>query len=475
MLMPGRRDRGNPQEIFMAPAHRHPSLLEGPVGAHLQRLALPMVWGILATMSFNVVDTFFVAQLGSAPLAAMSFSFPVVMVINSFAIGLGAGTSSAVARAYGAGDYARVRRLVTDASLLALLIAVAISALGLATIKPLFRLLGAHEDMLPLIAEYMVPWYLGATFAVVPMVALSALRAIGNSAITGRIMVAVALFNLILDPLLIFGLLGFPRLELQGAALSTVIARGVSFVVAFYFLVRREHLLAAPQWQLSRLLDSWRSILAVGLPAIATNVIIPMAGGVVVALVAVHGADAVAGLGVALRIEPLALIVFYALSSVVGPFMGQNAGAGKVERMQQTVSVLARFCIGFGAALAVLLYFAGPLLVGLFSDSAEVLAVAVAYLTLVPFSYAGYGFVMSANAAFNGLGRPLPATLISFLRVLGIYLPLAWLGNQVWGITGLFVATATANLLLGGLAWWWLRREVAGRVSAAGLQAQQAS
>ncbi|WP_193164900.1 MATE family efflux transporter [Microbulbifer hainanensis] len=444
-------------------SNRHPSLLEGQVAGHLRRLALPMVWGILATMSFNVVDTYFVAQLGNGPLAAMSFTFPVVMVINSLAIGLGAGTSSAVARAYGAGDLQRVRRLVTDASLLALLGALAISVLGLATIRPLFELLGAPEEMLPLIADYMVPWYLGAVFAVVPMVALSSLRAIGNSALTGRIMVAVALFNLLLDPLLIFGLFGFPRLELQGAALSTVIARGISFFAALYFLVRREHLMALPSVRLGVVWASWRAVLAVGLPAIATNAIIPMAGGVVVALVAAHGADAVAGLGVALRIEPLALIVFYALSSVVGPFIGQNAGAGKTARMQETVSVLGRFCIGCGFTLALVLYVVGPSLVRLFSDSAPVLAVAVAYLTLVPFSYAGYGFVMSANAAFNGLGRPLPATLISFLRVLGVYLPLAWVGNQLWGITGLFAATALANLLLGALAWWWLRRDISER------------
>ncbi|MBN8432467.1 MATE family efflux transporter [Microbulbifer salipaludis] len=440
------------------PANRtHPSLLEGPVAAHLRRLALPMVWGILATMSFNVVDTYFVAQLGDAPLAAMSFTFPVVMVINALAIGLGAGTSSAVARAYGAGDMARVRQLVSDATLLALLVALVVSAVGLLTVDPLFRLLGAEPDLLPLIAEYMVPWYLGAVFAVVPMVSLSALRAIGNSAITGRILMAVALFNLILDPLLIFGLFGFPRLELQGAALATVIARGLSFVIAAYVLVRREQILVWPSWQWPALRDSWRTMLAVGLPAIATNVIIPMSGGVVVALVAAHGIDAVAGLGVALRIEPVALIVFYALSSVVGPFMGQNAGAGKYDRLLQTVAVLARFCIIFGLVLAVVLWLVAGPMVSLFSDSPQVMAVAVAYLCLVPFSYAGYGFVMSANAAFNGLGHPLPATFISFLRVLGVYLPLAWLGNHFWGIQGLFVATLVSNLVLGALAWWWLR------------------
>lgn len=445
----------------MATHQSQPSLLEGAVAAHLQRLALPMVWGILATMSFNVVDTYFVSQLGDGPLAAMSFTFPVVMVINALAIGLGAGTSSAVARAYGAGDMPRVRRLVTDATLLALLLAVCVSVLGLLTLEPLFRLLGAPEKLLPLITEYMVPWYWGALFAVVPMVSLSALRAIGNSALTGRIMMAVALFNLILDPLLIFGLLGFPRLELQGAALATVIARGVSFFIALYVLARREQLLSVPTMKWRLLKDSWSSLLRVGLPAIATNVIIPISGGVVVALVAAHGADAVAGLGIALRIEPLALIVFYALSSVVGPFMGQNAGAGKRQRLDETIAVLARFCILFGVALGVLLWLVGGHIAALFSDSPQVLAVAVAYLSLVPFSYAGYGFVMSANAAFNGLGHPLPGTIISFLRVLGLYLPLAWLGNYFWGIYGLFVATLIANLAVGALAWWWLRRYLA--------------
>lgn len=445
------------------PSNRtQPSLLEGPVAGHLHRLALPMVWGILATMSFNVVDTYFVAQLGSAPLAAMSFTFPVVMVINALAIGLGAGTSSAVARAYGAGDMPQVRRLVSNATLLAFLIALVVSAVGLLTIEPLFRLLGAQEQLLPQIADYMVTWYFGAVFAVVPMVSLSALRAIGNSAITGRILMAVAFFNLILDPLLIFGLFGFPRLELQGAALATVIARGVSFIIALYVLVRRENILGMPSWQWPALRDSWRTLLAVGLPAIATNVIIPMSGGVVVALVATHGADAVAGLGIALRIEPMALIVFYALSSVVGPFMGQNAGAGRYDRLLQTVSVLARFCLAFGLGLGLVLWFAGGSLSSLFSESPEVLAVAVAYLGLVPFSYAGYGFVMSANAAFNGLGHPLPGTLISFLRVLGLYLPLAWLGNYLWGIPGLFVATLISNLVLGAAAWWWLRRYLGG-------------
>ncbi|MCO1333252.1 MATE family efflux transporter [Microbulbifer sp. OS29] len=451
----------------MSQSKSSPSLLEGSVSSHLQRLALPMVWGILAAMSFNIVDTYFVSQLGNGPLAAMSFSFPVVMAINSFAIGLGAGTSSAVARVYGAGDIQRVRRLVTDASVLALLIAIAITVIGVATMEPLFKLLGAGPEMLPLIADYMIPWYLGTIFVIVPTVALAALRAIGNSAVTGRIMVAVALLNLVLDPILIFGLFGFPRLELQGAAIATVTVRALSFIAALYFVIRKERLMAAPQWHLKGLLESWRSVLAVGLPAVMTNVIIPVSGGVVVALVAVHGDDAVAGLGVALRVEPLALIVFYALSAVVGPFMGQNAGGEKIDRLRETVSVLARFCLVFGAGLAIILYFVAEPLVSLFSDSPEVLAVAVAYLTLVPFSYAGYGFVMSANAAFNGLGRPLPATVISFLRVLGVYLPLAWLGNSMWGMTGLFIATAAANLILGAISWWWLRHDTHQRTAEA--------
>lgn len=434
-----------------------PTLIEGDVGKHLRDMAMPMVWGLLATMSFNAVDTLFVAQLGHEPLAAMSFTFPVVMVLTSIAIGLGAGTSSAVARAVGAKNHHLAQRMATDAMSLTFLISVLVCAMGWFSIGPLFRLLGAEAGLIPLIHDYMWIWYFSAPCLMVPMVGLASLRAMGLARIQGTLMMAAALLNLILDPLLIFGLWGFPRLELEGAALATLITRALSLAVVIWVLHKRLGMLVNPFARLEEILISWRAILQVGVPAMINNVIIPMASGVVVYLVAQYGTEAVAGLGIALRIEPIVLIVFYALSGVVGPFCGQNLGAKIYPRLDETLRVVTRFCLGFGVLLALFLWLAGELIIRLFADTEDVIAVARSYLMIVPMSYGAYGLVMSVNAAFNGIGQPMPGVAISFLRVFGLYLPLALLGQWLWGLTGLFVATALCNLLVGLVAWVWLR------------------
>lgn len=434
------------------------TLTEGSVAGHLRAMALPMVWGLLATMSFNAVDTFFVAQLGSDPLAAMAFTFPVIMMVTSIAIGLGAGASTAVARATGAGDERQVRRLVTDAISLATLISIAVSTIGWFTVEPLFLALGATPELLPLIADYMKIWYLSAPFLVIPMIALSTLRALGYAQIQGSLMVAAAVLNAVLDPLLIFGLWGFPRLEIQGAALASLITRILTLVVVFLVLQRRFGVLVNPfaRWHLLR--RSWAELFHVGLPAMVSNLIIPAASGIVIKLVAVYGVAAVAAVGITARIEPIALIVFYALSGVVGPFSGQNKGAGNYDRVFETLRVMIVFSLGFGLLLAVLLRFGAIHVARAFNDSPDVLAVVGLYMGIVPISYGAYGLVMSINAMFNGLGFPFPGLAISFLRVLGVFLPLAWLGMWLWDLQGLFIATAVANCLVGLIGTLWLRR-----------------
>lgn len=438
--------------------HLQATLTSGPVHRHLRDMAAPMVWGLLATMSFNIVDTFFVAKLGDAPLAAMSFTFPVIMFITSIAIGLGAGTSSVVARAIGRGDQRQARRLATDAVSLTALISISCCFIGWMTIDPLFRALGASAELLPLINDYMSIWYFSAPLLMIPMVSLSALRAMGLSRVQGYLMSCAAIFNAMLDPILIFGLWGAPRLELEGAALATLITRAITLLVAFYILHRRLHMLVNPLIGFKRLIQSWGAITQVGVPAMVASVIVPLASGIVVAMVASYGHEAVAGMGVAIRIEPLALIVFYALSGVIGPFVGQNLGAGLFSRLFQAQKVVTLFCLSFGLALAAVLWLFGAVFASVFSQSEQVLPVAVAYLSLVPISYGAYGLVMSANAAFNGLGKPLPSIAISFMRVFGLFLPLAYLGKAWFGLSGLFAAVALSNLVVGLLAYIWLRR-----------------
>ncbi len=417
-----------------------------------------MLGGILSMILFNVADTFFVGQLGTRQLAAISFTFPVVMVLISLAIGLGSGTSSVLARAIGSGDREYVRRLTSDAMLLAFVIVGILALLGIATIDPLFRALGASDELLPLLRDYMEIWYLGMVFLVVPMVGMAGIRATGDARLPGLMMISTSLLNVALDPILIFGLFGMPRLELQGAALASVIARTLTFVVSLSVLHFRLRMLSFRWLGMAAMLRSWRAVLHVGLPAAGTQVIIPVSNGLIIAMIAPFGLEAVAGFGVATRIEAVAMVAFFAISAIIGPFMGQNMGAGRWDRNRQAVRLLGRFCLVWGGAMALLLALVGSDLARLFNDAPAIVAVAGAYLSMVPISYAAYGFAMIAIAAFNGLGRPLPAVGISTLRVFVVYLPLALLGRWLFGVEGIFAAALLANLGVGFGSYLWIRR-----------------
>jgi len=438
----------------------HAILTEGGVAMHLKTMAVPMVWGLLATMLMNAIEAFYIAHLGREALAAFSFTFPVVMVLTSVGIGLGAGTSSAIARAIGEGDEHKAQRLATDAMSLTFILSVAVCALGWFTLEPLFLAMGATPELIPLIRSYMSIWYFSAPCLLVPMVSLAALRAMGMSQIQGYLMSGAALFNVLLAPLCIFGYGVIPAMGLQGAAIATLITRLCMLVIALVILRRRVNLLINPFAGWSPVFASWKIIFYVGVPAMCANVIIPVASAIVVKMMAVYGTDAVAGLGIAMRIEPLMLIVFYALSGVIGPFFGQNSGAGKYARLSEAVNVLTRFSLALGLVLAIILWLFGGYIASLFGGHTEVIVIAASYLAIAPISYGAYGIIMSINAAFNGLGRPWPAMTLSAARVLFVYLPLAYIGQLLWQMQGIFIATAATNILIGVWGWWWIRRHI---------------
>jgi len=435
-------------------------LTSGPVAAHLRRQGTPFALGLVAIFSFEAVDLYFISRLGDAPLAAVSFTMPVIWLIYAIGIGFEAGAASCISRAVGRGDQGQARRLTTDTVILGSLVAVLLCLAGLQTIPPLFSMLGATSDLLPLITSYMSIWYWVAPLDVALWTSLASIRARGNTLLESKVITVAAVLNMILDPIFIFGLFGFPRLEIQGAALATLVSTAFMLIFTLLHLHFRLNVYANPFAPLKVIFDSWRHMLAIGIPAIITNAIIPVSAGIVVAMLAVYGVDTVAGFGIAMRIEPMFLIPFYALSAVSSPFFGQNFGAGQFDRLFEARRAATRFCIGFGLALAVvLIIFARPLS-GLFSESESIRQVAVQYLWIVSISYGAYGLVMSVNASFNGMGKPIPGVVISACRVIVVFLPLVFLGRWLFDLPGLFGASAVANLAMGTVAWVWLGRQI---------------
>ncbi len=430
-------------------------LTEGKVGLILLKLTLPMVWGVFAVIGFNIVDTYFVGQLGTNELAAMSFTFPVVMVLGSLSMGMGTGASSLISRAIGEGERYRVKRLTTDSLILSLLIVGIFVIFGLTTIDPLFTTLGAKAEILPLIREYMETWYLGVIFLVIPIVGNGAIRASGNTLIPSVILTVAGVVNATLDPMLIFGVGEIPGMGLKGAALATVIGRATTLVASLLFLHYREKMICWNLPSFNVLLRNWQNLLYIGVPAAATNMIAPISITFITSLIAGYGTEAVAGFGVASKVESFSIIALIALSASLSPFVGQNWGAKHYDRVRLALHLGFQFCWLWGVIMAIALSLGGSLIASMFDQNPEVIKVATKYLLIIPISYGAAGIILVSSATFNALGKPLPSVIITMTRMLFLYVPLAYLGSWLFGINGIFAAGCLANLVVGTWAYLW--------------------
>jgi putative MATE family efflux protein len=429
------------------PSHARVVLLDGDIRKILISLTVPMALGIVFVIAIDVTDALWVGLLGTDELAALSFCFPVIAAVMSASMGLGIGATSAIARAIGAGDEQRVRRLTTHALVLAFSIVAALSLLGLVSQRWLFGLLGAEGRLLDLVVEYMTIWFVGSAFVVIPMIGSAAIRATGDMRTPMWIMFMAAVINGLLDPLLMFGFGPIPALGLKGAAYASLGARMLTLSATLWVLDRRLGMLERRRPRLAEMLSSWRMILSVGLPATLTNMLGPLAAGVMTSLIAVHGTHAVAAWGVSTRIDSLVMIPVMALTAALTPFLGQNWAADRSERVATGLVLARRFAVAWGLGGALLLALFGQHIGGLFSDDPQVVEFVGLALLIIPISYAATGIVMVVSAAFNAIDQAMRSTLISTLRTLLLAIPLAWIGDRVAGLPGLFGGLVLAALL----------------------------
>jgi len=421
-------------------------------------MAIPQMGGVLGLVLYNLVDTFYIGMLGPVPLAAISFTFPVVMIVGAIAQGLAQGASALISRTIGQGDGDTTRRLATHAMIMALGMVILVASVGLSTIDPLFRLLGAGDDVLPLIREYMEVWYLGVMFIIVTMVGNNILRSTGEVKLPGVIMLVAAGLNALLDPLFIFGLGPFPALGIRGAALATALARSITLLVSLYLLVFREHLIHFGKGGFREFWTSFKDISFLGVPIMATRLIVPLGAGVVTRIVSQFGTPAVAGYGVAHRIEIFALSFVNSLSIVLSPFVGQNIGAGRLDRVKQAFTSAAKFSFWVGGLSFLVLLAIPQVLVGFFNQDPLVVSTGSLYLRIVSVAYAFQGLYMVIVAGLNVLKRPFSAGGLGFFQMFGLTIPLSLLFSHFWGLAGLFTALALSYFISGVTSWLVLQK-----------------
>ncbi len=427
-------------------------LTTGSITGNLISLTLPMMLGIISMVAFNLIDTYFVGKLGEKELAALSFTFPVIMVVFSIIQGLGIGATALIAKSIGKDNWKKAARETTDSIALTLLLTGLFVIVGLLTIDPTLRLLGADGETAAMSKEYMQIWFFALFFVSVPFVGNSAIRATGDAKTPTYIMLFAVIINAILDPILIFGYLGFPALGLKGAAIATAISRGLTMIFSFYILINRDKLITFEKPTREVLAGCWKSILYIALPSGLARLVVPIATGVITALLAGYGSFAVAAYGVGSRIEFLANSLVFALAASIGPFVGQNLGKGELNRVKECVRISNRFAIIWGLVSWVLLAAGSRYIASIFNDNEEVIQTVQLFLWIVPAGFGLQGVLSIINSNLNTINKPLQASSIIVVQMLVLGLPAVYLGRELDGIKGIFVGIAIMYALGGILS-----------------------
>lgn len=431
-------------------------ILYGPIAPTLRRMTIPMIGGILALFAFQMVDTYFIGLLGTGELAAISFTFPVTHAVTSLTVGLGISTSVILASVLGQGNHERARRITTDSLLLTLIVVVLICGVGYISIDSLFTWLGAEPSTLPNIKAYMEIWFLGVGLLVIPQVGNSVIRATGDTRWPSFMMAFTVLINALLDPILIFGFGPVPALGIQGAAIASLCSWFIFLVASLWVLRFREQLLTFSLGSLHKTLRYWRQLSAVALPLSLANVITPVTAGVLTALAARHGEAVVAAFGAGTRIESVALVVCFALTAALSPYMAQNLGAGNYRRAREAFMLSVKFAVALQTFIYVLLALTAPWLSQMFSRDPEVLEVTTRYLWIMPLGLGFYGLLTLVNTAFNAAHQSNYTLVAGLLRLVLFMAPLSWLGSYLFGVTGLFMGATLGNIVAAGCAWMLL-------------------
>jgi putative MATE family efflux protein len=433
---------------------------KGPVGRAVLLLAIPMVLEVVLESVFAVTDVFFVSRLGENAIAVVGLTESMMAMVYTLAVGLSIGATATVARRIGEQNPDGAARAAVQTLLLGFAIAVAIGVLGVVFAPALLRLLGAPEAVIATGAGF-TRVMLGGNVSVVMLFLINAtFRGAGDAAIAMRVLWLANAINIVLGPLLIFGLGPLPELGVVGAAIATTIGRGTGALFALYRLfqpgrhiqVRREHLhIDAPL--MGRLLR---------LSGTGTlQVFISTASWIgLVRLLSQFGAAALAGYTIAIRVILFALFPSWGLGNAAATMVGQALGARNPERAERAVWIAAFYNLCFLGTVSILFVGLANQLAGLFTMDPQVLSYATDCLRIVALGFPLYAYGMVVNQSFNGAGDTWTPTYLNLLCFWAFELPLAWFMSVHLhlGPDGIFWAITLAFSLLAVISATIFRR-----------------
>ncbi|WP_046223781.1 MATE family efflux transporter [Vibrio sp. ECSMB14106] len=430
--------------------------VEGSTMRHILMMSGAGSVGLMALFVVDLLDMLFISMLGQVELAAaVGFAGTLTFFATSVSIGTSIAMGALVSKAIGSKGRDQARNLSASIMLTAFVISSTVATVMFVYIPELLTAIGAKGVAAERAQAYLQILLPSGPFLALAMAAGAGLRAAGDAKRSMWATLSGGIVNAILDPLFIFGF-GW---NIEGAAIASVIARFSVLFFSLYPLIRSHQLVALPslgQWRINI-----RPILTIVIPAIIANTATPIGNAIVTTGIAQYGEDFVAGFAVIGRLTPVCFAAIFALSGAVGPIIGQNFGAERMDRVKETLNNSLLVATIYTIAVCIVLYLAQGYVIQGFCLQGDAAIIVAAFCTYVAFTFTFNGALFVANTSFNNLGKPLYSTALNLGKATLGTLPFVYLGSQWYGALGVLYGQALGNILFGLLGILVLRHHIA--------------
>ncbi len=433
---------------------------KAPLGHAILILAVPMVLEMLMESVFAVVDIFFVSKLGPEAVATVGITESVMTVIYAVAAGLSVATTALVARRIGEKRKKEAGVVAFQAILAGIFISFIIALPGLFFAKEFLLLMGATESMAEEGKLYPAIIFGGNAVVMLLFIINAVFRSSGDAAISMRVVWFANIINLVLDPLLIFGIGPFPELGLAGAAIATTIGRGIAVIYQFYLLFRGNYRIKLYWKSIQIKVNVMFELLQISGGGILQNLVATSSWIFLVRIISVSGSEALAGYTIAIRIILFALLPAWGLSNAASTLVGQNLGAKHPERAERSVWITGYANMIFMGTIGLFMALFPEFFIRLFIADEAVVNFGAMALRIISFGFAFYAMGMVLIQGFNGSGDTFTPTKINLVCFWIIEIPLAYILAITFelGLVGASIAIVTAESLLATIAYFLFRK-----------------
>lgn len=430
------------------------------IGKALFILSIPMVLEMIMESVFAIVDIFFVSKLGADAVATVGITESSMTIVYAIGMGLSTATTALVARRVGEKKTGKAGVVAFQAIISGLIVSILISIPGVIYAKEFLLLMGASEEMAE--AGYLYPAVMFGGNAVIMLLFIinAVFRSSGDAAVSMRVLVVGNLINIILDPLLIFGIGPFPELGLMGAAIATTIGRGLAVCYQFYLLFRGHKRISLELKHLQIKLKVMIQLFKLSAGGILQYIIATSSWIALYRIIAELGSEVMAGYTIAIRIVVFVLLPSWGMSNAASTLVGQNLGAKQPERAERTVWITAYANMVLLGLVGIVLIIFPESFIRLFIDDPNVIRNGAISLQIISIGFVSYAMGMVMTQAFNGSGDTITPTWINFFCFWLFEIPLAYLlaivlDMKIYGISIAIVAAETALTLT---AWYFFRK-----------------